>query len=367
MKRKKGPKALILLGSVAVLLVLILFLIGDGNKAAGSRSGISTLETDTPSTEESGQAAASDADSGPKGAGKQTGEPTPAGGGSSRSASPEKLPEKPEPEATVALVIDDVGYSLEQLDIYLDLSVPMTFSILPGLPNTEESVERIREASAKKPVGTTGRQFAYMLHQPMEALGGEDPGPGAIYADMQPSEALEIFRKNLAQVPGAVGVNNHMGSKTTAVPELMQALIGECSNREIVFLDSLTTADSAAGAAARSLGVPILVRRTFLDNVREPEAIRSALQSGIAEARINGQAVLIGHLWSPELADVLKEEVPRLREEGVRFVPLGGLDPVLPERAAPESSPDEYPIPPTDYAEHAPADSEDAGAQEEES
>ena len=55
-----------------------------------------------------------------------------------------------------------------------------------------------------------------LLHLPMEAKTGRNPGPGAILTGAEEEEIATRVGENLASVPGAIGVNNHMGSKATA-------------------------------------------------------------------------------------------------------------------------------------------------------
>ena len=98
---------------------------------------------------------------------------------------------KPAPPGTgtLYLVIDDVGYNLAQLETYLELPIPMTFALLPGLEYTHAAQERIVGSSAEM-----------ILHQPIEPVGDQDPGPGALYVGMQPEEMRSIINRNLDQI-----------------------------------------------------------------------------------------------------------------------------------------------------------------------
>ena len=70
----------------------------------------------------------------------------------------------------IALIIDDIGFSFYRTQMFLDLEVPITFSILPWLAHSRELACHIHE---------NGHEI--MLHQPMEPLSaGIDPGPGAL-------------------------------------------------------------------------------------------------------------------------------------------------------------------------------------------
>ncbi|MNJ75761.1 Divergent polysaccharide deacetylase [compost metagenome] len=59
----------------------------------------------------------------------------------------------------------------------------------------------------------------------------------------------------------------------------------------------------------------------FLDDVRTTEAITGQLQHGIALARKQGSAVLIGHPY-PQTLEVLARELPHLKSQGVTLINL---------------------------------------------
>ncbi len=212
------------------------------------------------------------------------------------------------------LVIDDVGYSLEQLEGYLDLPIPMTFALLPGLEFSRAAQEQIARSGEEM-----------ILHQPIEPLGDEDPGPGALYVGMQSEEMRKIVSENLDQLPQVIGVNNHMGSKGTADPELMEALFSVLKGRQLYFLDSRTTADTVGNRVAEKLGLPFTQRNVFLDNVEDPLEIELALSSALEVARTQGYAVMIGHVWSRELASTLSLWYGKIEDRGYEFVHLSSF------------------------------------------
>jgi hypothetical protein len=140
----------------------------------------------------------------------------------------------------LVFVIDDAGYSMKQLEEFLRLPFPLTISVLPGLPNSVKAAAAVRAA---------GKEL--ILHQPMQALGGQDPGPGAILLGMGRDEIERIVDDNLKTVPGAVGMNNHMGSAATADLGIMEAVAAVAKRRGIYYVDSLTTSGTAVAEAAR--------------------------------------------------------------------------------------------------------------------
>ncbi len=144
---------------------------------------------------------------------------------------------------------------------------------------------------------------------------------------MSDGEILSVLRKNLDQVRGIVGVNNHQGSAITADERIMRLVLGELSARGLFFLDSMTTSDSVAGRLSREIKLDYLERNVFLDNDSSEKAIRTAFDHGLSVARRTGSVVMIGHVWSADLAAVLSDLYPSLLENGFEFSYLEDLLP----------------------------------------
>ncbi|HEX2252182.1 MAG TPA: divergent polysaccharide deacetylase family protein [Thermoanaerobaculia bacterium] len=243
-----------------------------------------------------------------------------AAGGSSPSSPAEPvpapaapLPPAPAAGAEVALVIDDLGRSLEDVRALGRLGVPVTYAVLPFETLTPQVAQELAR-----------RGEEVLLHLPMEGRETADPGPGALTLGMDEGAMRAALVAALDAVPGAVGVNNHMGSVLSADASSMRLVLGEVARRGLYFLDSRTTADSVGYQAARELGVPATQRQVFLDTDADPAAIREQFRRVLAEAARRGSAVAIGHPYPATLA-VLAEEVPRAEAAGYRFVPVSRL------------------------------------------
>jgi uncharacterized protein len=215
--------------------------------------------------------------------------------------------------AYVALVIDDLGRSVADVARLAGLDVPVSYAVLPFETRTAQVVAELRRRGAE-----------VLLHLPMEGRNGADPGPGALTVGMGEAALAAATREALAAVPGAVGVNNHMGSVLSADASAMRVVLRELAGRGVFFLDSRTTADSVAYPAARALGMAAAERDVFLDPDLDPEAIRAQFHRLLDLARREGSAVAIGHPH-PATLQVLAEEVPRARGLGYTFVPVSHL------------------------------------------
>jgi polysaccharide deacetylase 2 family uncharacterized protein YibQ len=125
-------------------------------------------------------------------------------------------------------------------------------------------------------------------------------------------------------VPRAVGVNNHMGSRGTADPALMLAVLSEVRRRGLVFVDSRTTGASVAPTIAERLGVPIASRDVFLDNIPTSGVVLAQLEAAERVARRHGSAIAIGHPF-PATLSALADWLPAAERRGLRLVTARSL------------------------------------------
>lgn len=207
------------------------------------------------------------------------------------------------PQGALYFVIDDVGNNLFQLKPFLELPMNITFAVLPGLKYTKAAIDLIREAGKD-----------YIIHQPMEAVGGQNPGPGALLVGMTQDEVRTIVTDNIKVYYGVRGMNNHMGSAGTADYELMSFLYNVLEENRMGFLDSRTTSKSVGRDLSTKVGIPFAERSIFLDNSKERQAILEAVENGLNVSKKKGHAIMIGHIWTDELASILLDLYPSLLE-----------------------------------------------------
>ena len=212
----------------------------------------------------------------------------------------------PAGKAYMSIIIDDLGQSNERDSRTLALPGPVTMAIMPDTPHATDFARQAHKA---------GRTV--ILHMPMDPA----TGPYAWHPGTPIEELAKRLDAALAKVPYAAGINNHMGSRMTAQREPMAWLMGELQQRHLFFVDSRTSAATVAAAEAQRIGLAHVSRDVFLDDVRTTEAITGQLQQGIALARRQGSAVLIGHPY-PQTLEVLERELPRLRSQGIELIRL---------------------------------------------
>ena len=226
-----------------------------------------------------------------------------------------KIEKMPLPLKQVAIIIDDIGYDLEPARELLKINADITFSILPFLTHSRETAEMLHQAKRE-----------ILLHLPMEPVSypREKPGAGALFTDMNNNELLYQLEKNIDAVPYISGVNNHMGSRFMEDRERLTVIFGQLKKKNLFFIDSRTSADSEAFAAAQKVGLQVAERKIFIDNIRDYNEIYNNL---IAVINHNGDAspvIVIGHPY-PETIKALRDAVKVLREKGILIVPVSRI------------------------------------------
>lgn len=207
---------------------------------------------------------------------------------------------------TLVFVFDDAGHNLSQLQPFLELPFPITVAVLPGLEYSAEAAKKVRSC---------GKEV--ILHQPMQAIDlKKDPGPGAIYPEMTNEQVYNIVRRNLASIGPVAGLNNHEGSLITANENLMSAVLDVCRAEQIYFLDSRTNSESKARFVAAQRGMRIWERSVFLDNSQSKKEMQAAVRLGMEQAKKDGLAIMIGHVWSEQLPEVLTDLYPEMLMQG---------------------------------------------------
>jgi polysaccharide deacetylase 2 family uncharacterized protein YibQ len=218
-------------------------------------------------------------------------------------------------EPRIAILIDDLGNDRAALERLAAWAEPVAGAVLPQLTGS---------AAAAEELARSGKEV--LLHLPMEPRGfpGVRPGPGVVLVSQSDAEIRRTIADDLASVPRAAGVNNHMGSLATADRRVMGVVASELARRRLFFVDSRTTDATVAAEAAAAVGVPCVSRRVFLDDIQTEVAVTRSLEQLVAKARAEGFALAIGHPHPATLA-VLERELPHVGRRGVRLVPVSEL------------------------------------------
>lgn len=214
----------------------------------------------------------------------------------------------------IAIIIDDIGYRKSDIDA---VTIPgqLTFAILPHTPHGKKLAERAY-ADEKEVI----------LHMPMEATNGGKLGPGALTSEMSENAFRDELNRAFDEIPFAIGINNHMGSQLTQLYQPMAWTMRFLKERNLIFIDSLTTQKSKAKKVANHFGVPTRQRHVFLDNEQEVEYIGKQFAQLIKDAKRFKSVVAIAHPH-PETVIALTQLIPTLKQHNIELVPISALLP----------------------------------------
>ena len=222
--------------------------------------------------------------------------------------------QQPQPEAKLAVVIDDFGFNRPGTEAMLAIDRPLTLAVLPFRPQTDRDAKLARQS---------GQEI--ILHQPLEPVNSRaNPGEGAITTEMSSTEIKEVLHRNLADLPPVEGMNNHMGSRATASSRVMETVMEVLKERELFYVDSSTTPNSIGLETAQVNQVPTTVNHLFIDNVDNKEAIKQMILRLGKVAVEQGELTIVGHV-KENTAQALQETIPQLEKMGIKLVYVSQL------------------------------------------
>jgi polysaccharide deacetylase 2 family uncharacterized protein YibQ len=190
----------------------------------------------------------------------------------------------------VAIVIDDFGNNMTGTTEMMALKVQFTVAVMPFLPTTH------RDAEWAHSLGHN-----VIVHLPMEPIRGLSRwlGPGAITTSLSDADIRTRVNAAIDDVPHAVGMNNHMGSKVTADPRVMKVVLEVCHDRGLFFLDSRTNYKSVVTKLADQLQVRTLDNHIFLDDQYTLQHINKQVALISTFLLKHDECVVIGHVGPP--------------------------------------------------------------------
>lgn len=213
-----------------------------------------------------------------------------------------------------SIIIDDIGQSFDRVERLVNTDIPLTLAILPKTLYARQIAEQAHD---------NGKEI--MVHLPMQSIRHHKHSPGTLTLHMTEQRFVEEVKQNLASVPHARGVNNHMGSLMTRHPGYMSWLMQTLAGYDnLYFIDSRTTDKTIASGIAEEHGVPNAQRDVFLDPDFDRQTLEQQFQRFIDTARNHGTAIAIAHPH-PHSIQYIFDNIGRLQQHGIKLVPVSEL------------------------------------------
>lgn len=212
----------------------------------------------------------------------------------------------------VAILLDDAGAHLNNMDKISQLNKNITIAFLPYFPNVSRIANRIRKMG-----------FPVILHLPLEPF---DKSKMQNQTFLLTDDRYEVLKTKVDLFmdqffPSVSGCNSHMGSKFTSSTEAMERLALIIKQKNLFFIDSRTSSTSVAYSIMRKNNIPTFQKSLFLDNEDDYEYIKEKLNQGINIATEKNKALLIGHITKENTIDVLINSLLQYNNM-VDFIPV---------------------------------------------
>ena len=207
----------------------------------------------------------------------------------------------------LVIIIDDVAYK-HQADAIKSVNLKLTPSFFPA-------------TSAHPETPVLARRFSfYMIHLPMQALGGFK---GAEIGTLTINDDYEKIAKKLQSIkrdfPDLKYINNHTGSRFTSDATAMDRLMRAMRDENLIFVDSKTTSPTKVYGAVKKYSMPYIARDVFLDHDGSKAAVRKQLKYAVELAKKRSYAIAIGHPHKNTI-EVLQESAKLLQEVDVVYL-----------------------------------------------
>lgn len=186
-----------------------------------------------------------------------------------------------------SIIIDDFGGGTGGIRDFLEGGIPITAAVMP-----------FTESSKKHAEWAHKNGFEVMIHLPMEPKKGKRSwlGPKPITVDLTPNEVKKRVLEAIESVPYAVGLNNHMGSLAVEDEKIVRAIVEVVKEKRLFIIDSGTSPDSKFPEMAKELGVPLLKRDVFLDDISSSSHVRKQMLRLAKVTELKGSGIAIGHV-----------------------------------------------------------------------
>ena len=138
----------------------------------------------------------------------------------------------------------------------------------------------------------------------------------------------KVFIDNLSQIKYCTGLNNHMGSLVSENEKIMKNILNIAKEKNLIFVDSVTSAKSKSYQIAKDLGIKAYKRDVFLDSTQDTSKIIQNLHKTAQIAKEKGYAIAIGHVGAEggtATYKAIKSVYKDFENQGIKFVGLSEL------------------------------------------
>ncbi|MBD8067693.1 divergent polysaccharide deacetylase family protein [Bacillus sp. PS06] len=223
-----------------------------------------------------------------------------------------------EEDLQAAIIIDDFGGGIGGVGDFLNGAVPITAAVMP-----------FSEHSKDHAIKAHNRGFEVMVHLPMQPKKGKISwlGPNPITKTLSTEEVKERVEKAIESVPYAKGLNNHMGSLVVEDERIVRAIVEVAKKHQMYIVDSGTSGKTKFPKVAKELGVPIVMRDVFLDDVSSVHYVKKQMKRLAKITEKHKKGIAIGHVGvtGKVCSTGIFESMPEFKKRNIEIVPVSEL------------------------------------------
>jgi uncharacterized protein len=217
-----------------------------------------------------------------------------------------------------SIIIDDFGGGTGGVRDFLEGDIPITAAVMPFTESSKAHAEWAHKNG-----------FEVIVHLPMQPKKGKASwlGPKPITVDLSHKQVKQRVEEALKSVPYAVGMNNHMGSLAVEDEDIVRAIVEVAKERKLYLIDSGTSPNSKFPEIAKELGVPLLRRDVFLDDISSSSHVRKQMVKLAKITEINGKGIAIGHVGvTGKVCSVgIFQSMEEFKKRKIKIVPTSEL------------------------------------------
>jgi uncharacterized protein len=221
-------------------------------------------------------------------------------------------------ELKAAIIIDDFGGGTGGVRDFLEGDIPITAAVMPFTENSKAHAEWAHKNG-----------FEVMVHLPMEPKRGKRSwlGPKPITVDLSKEEVRKRVEEAVKSVPYAVGLNNHMGSLAVENEEIVRIIVEVAKEKNLFIIDSGTSPGTKFPEIAKELGVPLLKRDVFLDDISSSSYVRKQMVRLAKVTEIKGKGIAIGHVGvTGKVCSIgIFQAIDEFKKRNIKIVPVSEL------------------------------------------
>ena len=217
-------------------------------------------------------------------------------------------------QGKLAIVIDDFGQDRNGVEEMLSIKKKLTIAVMPFLQFSYKDAETAHK-----------RGYEVIVHLPLESTMGRKDwlGPKPVFVSMEDEEVRCIVKDSIENIPYAVGLNTHMGSKASEDERIISIILDIIKEEKLYFLDSRACNNPIAKEIAEGKGVVCFDRDVFIDGKKPKQYIKEQLNIAIDIALSRGYAIVIGHVGAEGgkvTAQAIKEMIPEFERRNIELV-----------------------------------------------